>query len=112
MADELLCWIAGHGKPVDIWAMGVITYFLLAGYTPFDRESQQLEMQAIIAGDYKFEPGTFCYCTLHLLSPMMNRGVLGKCIRNGKKLRQIMSDGGSCSAPVCCRDVGAPVASG
>ncbi|KAH9974387.1 Pkinase-domain-containing protein [Lactifluus volemus] len=46
----------GHGKPVDIWAMGVITYFLLAGYTPFDRDSQQLEMQAIIAGDYKFEP--------------------------------------------------------
>ncbi|KAI0279564.1 Pkinase-domain-containing protein [Russula aff. rugulosa BPL654] len=46
----------GHGKPVDIWAMGVITYFLLAGYTPFDRENQQLEMQAIVAGDYKFEP--------------------------------------------------------
>jgi calcium/calmodulin-dependent protein kinase I len=39
--------------------MGVITYFLLAGYTPFDRENQQLEMQAIIAGDYKFEPGMF-----------------------------------------------------
>ncbi len=36
--------------------MGVITYFLLAGYTPFDRDTQQLEMQAIIAGDYKFEP--------------------------------------------------------
>ena len=48
--------LAGHGKPVDVWAMGVITYFLLAGYTPFDRDSQQLEMQAIIAGDYKFEP--------------------------------------------------------
>ncbi|KAI4524239.1 putative serine/threonine protein kinase [Schizophyllum commune] len=46
----------GHSKPVDIWAMGVITYFLLAGYTPFDRDSQQLEMEAIIAGDYKFEP--------------------------------------------------------
>lgn len=46
----------GHGKPVDIWAMGVVTYFLLAGYTPFDRDSQQLEMEAIIAGDYKFEP--------------------------------------------------------
>ncbi|TFK20624.1 CAMK/CAMK1 protein kinase [Coprinopsis marcescibilis] len=46
----------GHGKPVDVWAMGVITYFLLAGYTPFDRESQQQEMEAIIAGDYKFEP--------------------------------------------------------
>lgn len=37
--------------------MGVITYFLLAGYTPFDRENQHLEMEAIIAGDYKFEPG-------------------------------------------------------
>ena len=46
----------GHGKPVDVWAMGVITYFLLAGYTPFDRENQRLEMEAIIAGDYKFEP--------------------------------------------------------
>ncbi|KAI0045620.1 Pkinase-domain-containing protein [Auriscalpium vulgare] len=46
----------GHGKPVDIWAMGVITYFLLAGYTPFDRENQHAEMEAIIAGDYKFEP--------------------------------------------------------
>ncbi|KXN91555.1 Calcium/calmodulin-dependent protein kinase type I [Leucoagaricus sp. SymC.cos] len=47
---------AGHGKPVDVWAMGVITYFLLAGYTPFDRDSQQQEMEAIIAADYKFEP--------------------------------------------------------
>jgi len=46
----------GHSKPVDVWAMGVITYFLLAGYTPFDRDTQQQEMEAIIAGDYKFEP--------------------------------------------------------
>ena len=36
--------------------MGVVTYFLLAGYTPFYRESPRLEMEAIIAGDYKFEP--------------------------------------------------------
>ncbi|THH03031.1 hypothetical protein EW145_g6587, partial [Phellinidium pouzarii] len=47
---------SGHGKPVDIWAMGVITYFLLCGYTPFDRDNQELEMQAILAGDYVFEP--------------------------------------------------------
>jgi serine/threonine protein kinase len=47
---------SGHGKPVDVWAMGVIAYFLLAGYTPFDRDSQQAEMEAIIACDYKFEP--------------------------------------------------------
>ncbi|EIW72069.1 hypothetical protein TREMEDRAFT_41477 [Tremella mesenterica DSM 1558] len=47
---------SGHGKPVDIWAIGVIAYFLLCGYTPFDRESQYEEMQAICNGDYKFEP--------------------------------------------------------
>ncbi|KII91659.1 hypothetical protein PLICRDRAFT_38475 [Plicaturopsis crispa FD-325 SS-3] len=49
----------GHSKPVDIWAMGVITYFLLAGYTPFDRDSQQEEMEAIMRGDYKFEPAEY-----------------------------------------------------
>ncbi|CAG8878098.1 unnamed protein product [Penicillium nalgiovense] len=47
---------SGHGKPVDIWAIGVITYFLLCGYTPFDRDSNLEEMQAILAADYSFTP--------------------------------------------------------
>ncbi|KAI5301922.1 hypothetical protein KEM56_001217, partial [Ascosphaera pollenicola] len=46
----------GHGKPVDIWAIGVITYFLLCGYTPFDRDSNLEEMQAILIADYSFKP--------------------------------------------------------
>jgi calcium/calmodulin-dependent protein kinase I len=64
----------GHGKPVyvppspqtktsklkpahrDIWAIGVITYFLLCGMTPFDRDSNMEEMQAILNADYKFDP--------------------------------------------------------
>lgn len=46
----------GHGKPVDIWAMGVITYFLLCGYTPFDRDSDFEEMQAILNAEYNFQP--------------------------------------------------------
>jgi calcium/calmodulin-dependent protein kinase I len=46
----------GHGKPVDIWALGVITYFLLCGYTPFDRDSDFEEMQAILQANYRFEP--------------------------------------------------------
>jgi serine/threonine protein kinase len=49
----------GHGKPVDIWAIGVITYFLLCGYTPFDRDSNLEEMQAILVADYSFTPVEF-----------------------------------------------------
>lgn len=40
----------------DIWAIGVITYFLLCGYTPFDRDSNLEEMQAILAAEYSFTP--------------------------------------------------------
>ena len=29
----------GHGKPCDIWSIGVITYTLLCGYSPFAAES-------------------------------------------------------------------------
>ena len=41
---------------MDIWAIGVITYFLLCGYTPFDRDSNIEEMQAILIADYSFTP--------------------------------------------------------
>ncbi|KAF9435091.1 hypothetical protein BGZ76_006903 [Entomortierella beljakovae] len=47
---------SGHGKPVDMWAIGVITYFLLCGYTPFDRQNSVEEMEAILHAEYKFEP--------------------------------------------------------
>jgi calcium/calmodulin-dependent protein kinase I len=40
----------------DLWAIGVITYFLLCGYTPFDKDTNMDEMQAILVADYKFEP--------------------------------------------------------
>lgn len=36
--------------------MGVITYYLLCGYTPFDRDTHGQEIQAIIKGEYAFEP--------------------------------------------------------
>lgn len=29
----------GHGKAVDLWSLGVITYTLLCGYSPFRSEA-------------------------------------------------------------------------
>lgn len=40
----------------DVWAIGVIAYFLLCGYTPFDGDSNLEEMQAILVADYSFTP--------------------------------------------------------
>lgn len=37
----------------------MITYFLLCGYTPFDRDSSIEEMQAIMNGDFSFEPDEY-----------------------------------------------------
>ncbi|KAK4136486.1 Pkinase-domain-containing protein [Trichocladium antarcticum] len=31
----------GHGKPVDMWSLGIITYTLLCGYSPFRSENMQ-----------------------------------------------------------------------
>ncbi|KAF9580360.1 hypothetical protein BGW38_003031 [Lunasporangiospora selenospora] len=47
---------SGHGKPVDMWAIGVITYFLLCGYTPFDHENAIDELNAVLKAEYSFEP--------------------------------------------------------
>nr|XP_046224550.1 calcium/calmodulin-dependent protein kinase type II subunit gamma-like isoform X8 [Oncorhynchus gorbuscha] len=42
------------GKPVDIWACGVILYILLVGYPPFWDEDQHKLYQQIKAGAYDF----------------------------------------------------------
>jgi calcium/calmodulin-dependent protein kinase I len=52
----LLYATATDMAPRDVWAIGVITYFLLCGYTPFDRDSNLEEMQAILVADYSFTP--------------------------------------------------------
>jgi serine/threonine protein kinase len=38
-----------------LWAIGVITYFLLCGYTPFEGNNSIEEMNAIMKADYTFD---------------------------------------------------------
>ncbi|RQM24637.1 hypothetical protein B5M09_005109, partial [Aphanomyces astaci] len=43
-----------YGKAVDIWSIGVITYVMLCGYTPFHANSQVQLFRKIIKGQYQF----------------------------------------------------------
>ncbi|KAG5289682.1 calcium/calmodulin-dependent protein kinase [Histoplasma ohiense] len=44
----------GHGKAVDMWSMGVITYTLLCGYSPFRSESLQDLIDECLSGRVVF----------------------------------------------------------
>ena len=55
MAPEVILK-SGHGKSVDMWSIGVLTYFLLCGYTPFDSGNGQEEIQRVLKADFSFTP--------------------------------------------------------
>ncbi|KAJ7603827.1 kinase-like domain-containing protein [Roridomyces roridus] len=44
----------GHGKAVDLWSTGIITYALLGGYLPFPGEDLKQLMKAIFEVKIKF----------------------------------------------------------
>ena len=46
----------GHGKPVDLWALGILIYELLVGHTPFKAASVDDMYERISSGDYAFPP--------------------------------------------------------
>jgi serine/threonine protein kinase len=46
-----------YGKPVDIWSVGIITYILLSGNSPFgEYPDKQKLAKAIVEGEYEFLP--------------------------------------------------------
>jgi len=44
-----------YGAEVDIWAMGVLVFFMLSGYYPFDDESIPIMFRNIKKGRYEFQ---------------------------------------------------------
>ncbi|KAG2173431.1 hypothetical protein INT44_008783 [Umbelopsis vinacea] len=63
VAPEVLLQ-TGHGKPVDLWSLGVITFTLLSGYTPFWGEAngllchavdQAALFESIMSGKYEYD---------------------------------------------------------
>ncbi|KAI9336025.1 calcium/calmodulin-dependent protein kinase type I [Zopfochytrium polystomum] len=58
MAPEVILK-TGHGKSVDMWSIGVLTYFLLCGYTPFDSGNNAEEVQRVLGAQYSFTPSEY-----------------------------------------------------
>lgn len=56
MAPEMFNRELGYTFPVDVWAIGVCTYFMLCGYLPFDCDSDDETKDAIKNKKYLFEP--------------------------------------------------------
>ncbi|KAJ6629385.1 kinase-like domain-containing protein [Mycena sp. CBHHK59/15] len=44
----------GHGKAVDVWCTGIITYVLLCGYSPFRAEDARTLMKETMEGKIEF----------------------------------------------------------
>ncbi|KAI9203286.1 kinase-like domain-containing protein [Polychytrium aggregatum] len=47
---------SGHGRPADVWSVGIIAFILLSGYHPFYHAKDAPSMnQAVIKADFSFE---------------------------------------------------------
>ena len=54
----MMIYSLGHGKPVDWWTIGVLTYEMLVGIDPFSDDDPMMVYQKILKGKIKF-PSNF-----------------------------------------------------
>ncbi|OCT69202.1 hypothetical protein XELAEV_18040512mg [Xenopus laevis] len=47
------------GPPTDMWSIGVITYILLSGLSPFQGETDQETLTNVVSGNYEFDDRIF-----------------------------------------------------
>ena len=76
-----------YGKPVDIWACGVILYILLVGYPPFWDEDQHRLYSQIKSGAY--DVSLFILIGFELQKKTKTTNIISKSIRrlNGTLLQ-------------------------
>lgn len=64
-----------YGPPADIWACGIMLFFMLTGQRPFVGDSKDGIKKAILKGDLHFPPEYFGKCsheTLHFINSLLN----------------------------------------
>lgn len=49
--------LKNYSTGVDIWALGVLCYFMMTGYMPFDCENEKETIECIIKSDYYVDEG-------------------------------------------------------
>ena len=76
IAPEIVKNTGYDGQMADIWACGVILYFMLTGRRPFEDESVHKLLDKIIVGDFKFpQSHNGLVLTKQLSSTSDNEGV-------------------------------------
>ena len=52
LAPEVILYKAPANSAIDVWAMGIILYWLLHGNPPFDGQNRQIILEKIVKGSY------------------------------------------------------------
>lgn len=74
LAPEVIQFRAPAHSGIDIWAMGVILYWMLHGHSPFEGRTKLEILQKIVKADYKIDDyvsNTASKACIDLISKML-----------------------------------------